>query len=138
MARQDFFVKELVEELRRIEQFIRQEPLVEKKIYYFSAAYGVTSRTFRYSFSKDVVLADYVLHETYGLLKQRLDFIKSGDHTVLLDEALLTKLCDELANLATKFESGQNILGPLKNIITIGFVASGPGNFLREKGDLEL
>lgn len=50
MPHEDFFRRELVQELRRVENLMRRESSIEKKVYYFSAAYGVTSRTFRYSF----------------------------------------------------------------------------------------
>ena len=67
MAQDKYFRKELVKELRFVEGLIKKEPSVEKKIYYFSAAYGITSRTYRYAFSKDVLLADYVLQTVHNL-----------------------------------------------------------------------
>ena len=71
MQHDDFFRRELVQELRRVENLIRHESSVEKKIYYFSAAYGITSRTFRYSFTKDFLLADFVLQGAYNLLTDK-------------------------------------------------------------------
>jgi hypothetical protein len=51
MFQQEFFKKELVKELRLVEVLMKREENIEKKIYYFSAAYGITSRTYRYAFS---------------------------------------------------------------------------------------
>lgn len=138
MQREEYFKEELVKELRRVGDFVRNEPSLEKKVYYFSAAYGITSRTLRYSFSKDVLLTDFVLTQVYHLLNERLATLKKGDHNILLDNNNLDKLSDELINLAAKIESNEDIFGPLKNIITIGFSVTGPGNYLREKGDLKL
>jgi hypothetical protein len=136
--REEQFKKELVEELRRVITFVRNEPDFERKIYFFSAAYGIMGRTFRYAFSKDVLLADFVLTTTYNLLQDRLMRLKAGDPTVAFDRIWLDRICDELDNLATKFEANETIFEPLQNIMTIGYSTTGTGNYLRQKGDLKL
>jgi len=136
--RDDFFRKELVDELRRVEALIRQEPSLEKKIYYFSAAYGITSRTFRYSFSKEVLLADILLHNVYNMLIERLNLLKSGDENVTVDVVVFDRICDGLRDLANCLESSESVLEPLTTITTAGFAITGPGNYLREKKMLEL
>jgi hypothetical protein len=138
MQREKHIKEELVKELRQVEDFIRNEHSLEKKIYYFSAANGITSRTLRYSFSKDVLIADYVLTTAYNILNERLTLLKRGDQNIPLDNSHLDRICDELHSLANKFESDEDISGPIKNIITIGFSVTGPGNYLREKGQLKL
>ena len=138
MPREDFFKKELVAELRRVENLIRKEPIVDKKVYYFSAAYGITSRTFRYSFSKDVLFADFVLQGTYNLLLDRLGRLKSGDLMVPLEEAHFEMICDGLRRLADKFEAGESILEPLEDILLAVYTTTGAGLYMREKGDIKL
>ena len=136
--REDLFKKELVEELRRVETLVRQAPSIEKKIYYFSAAYGITNRTYRYSFSKDVLVADLLLNLVYNMMMERLSALRSGDQNVLPDQVIFEKICDGLRDLANFFESGESIFGPLKDIVTAGFSVTGAGNYLREKGELKL
>jgi len=136
--REEFFKKELIEELRRVEALIRREPSIEKKIYYFSGAYGATSRTYRYVFSKEILIADILLQSTYNMLKERLQLLRSGDRNVSPDGIIFDKICDGLKDLANNIESGNSIIGPLETIVTAGFVATGPGNFMREKGDVTL
>jgi len=92
--REEFFRKELVEELRRIENMMRQAPSIDKKIYYFSASYGITSRTYRYSFSKDVLLADILLQNVYNMMMERLNLTKAGNATVDPDMTVFEKICD--------------------------------------------
>ena len=87
-----FFNSELVQELRKVSEFIQNEDNLEKKIYYFSAAYGITERTFRYSFSSDILMADCILHVAYNSLHQRLKMMKSGDTTVIIDMDISKKL----------------------------------------------
>ena len=103
--REEFFKREMVEELRRVEALMRKEPSVEKKIYYFSGAYGITNRTYRYVFSREVLIADIILQNTYNMLKERLQLIKSGDRNVTPEEVIFYKICDGLRDLANSFES---------------------------------
>ncbi len=138
MQHDDFFRRELVTELRRVENLMRRESSVEKKIYYFSAAYGITSRTFRYSFTKDFLLADFVLQGAYNLLTDRLNRIKAGDNTVLLDDILFEEICDGLKLLADRIESKDNLQNALEKILAAAYVTTGPGNYLREKEDIIL
>ncbi|MDO9033868.1 MAG: hypothetical protein Q7U51_01515, partial [Methanoregula sp.] len=81
-----FFRKELAKEIRNVSRLMKDETNVEKKLYYFSAAYGVASRTYRYSFTKNVLLAELVLQTSYSSIMDRIMRIKSGDVTVPLDE----------------------------------------------------
>jgi hypothetical protein len=138
MPHDDFFRRELVQELRRVENLMRRESSIEKKIYYFSAAYGITSRTFRYSFSKDILLTDFVLQGAYNILMDRLNRLKSGEKTVSIDEFLFEGICDGLKLLADEVESKANLQDALEIILTAAYATTGPGNYLREKGDMKL
>jgi hypothetical protein len=138
LQREEFFRKELVAELRRVETMIRQEPSLEKKIYYFSATYGITSRTYKYAFSKEVLLTDMLLQGTYNMLNERLQLMKAGDKNVIPDASIFDKICDGIKDLANGFETSDNVFEPLKTIVTAGFIATGPGNYLYEKGDIEI
>ena len=137
-AQDKYFRKELVKELRLVEKKIKSTQELEKKNYYFSAAYGITSRTFRYSFSGDVLLADFVLQTTYGLLEARISSMKSGDPTVLITKEHFDNFRKGLRMLADSFEKNENIQEALELILITVYSTTGPGNYLREKGLLKL
>jgi hypothetical protein len=135
IKRESFFRKELVKELREVARLMKTTKDPEKKIYYFSGAYGITSRTFRYSFSRDVLLADFVLNTSYHLLMQRLKMLKAGDKTVALDDKIFNELHKGLLMLADAFEEDNpKTQEALEHILTASYVSTGPGNYLREKG----
>ncbi|NBJ15741.1 MAG: hypothetical protein FNP40_09250 [Dehalobacter sp. 4CP] len=138
LQREEFFRRELVEELRRVENMVRQEPSEEMKIYYFSAAYGITNRTYRYSFSKEILIADLLLNGAYNMMNERLNLLKGGNKTVAIDPLIFEKVCDGLRDLADCFESGEDVFEPLKTIIGAAFALTGPGNYLKVKGDLQI
>jgi hypothetical protein len=135
--REEFFRAELIGELRRVETMVRNAPNIDKKMYYLSAAYGVTARTYRYSFSKEVLISDLLLHGVYNMMLERITALKSGDQAIIPDPAALDLICDGLKDLADSFESGRDIFEPLKKIVVIGFSFTGPGNYLKEKGELK-
>jgi hypothetical protein len=133
--REIFFKEELVKELREVARLMKSAKNPEKKIYYFSAAYGITSRTYRYSFSRDVLLADFVLNSSYQALMQRFKMMQAGDNNVVLDEKIFNALHKGLLMLADAFEEAKpQTQEALEQILTASFVSSGPGNYLREKG----
>jgi hypothetical protein len=138
MQHEAFFKKELVKELRNVANLMKNEKNPEKKIYYFSAAYGITSRTFRYAFSRDVLLTDLVLNTSYHSLLERFQRVRSGEQTVSLDEKVFDSIVEGLKELADAFENDTSILEPLELITAAMFSTTGPGNYLREKGDLTL
>ncbi len=138
MSRDDFFKKELVAELRRVEVSMRKEASIEKKIYYLSAAYGITSRTLRYQFNEDYLLADYVLTTCYNGLMDRFKRNRSGETIVELQSVHFERIQDGLKILADAFETGGSILLPLEQILATMYATTGPGNYLREKGLLKL
>lgn len=138
MTQEGFFKKELVKELRLVETLMKKEDSIEKKIYYFSAAYGITGRSYRYSFSEDVLLADLVLTTGYQALMDRFQRIRNGDTTVKLEETHFKKIEEGLRLLADAFEKDESILKPIEIILTATFSTQGAGNYLREKGLLKL
>lgn len=138
MQREEFFRKEMVEELTRALKMMRDETDSEKKIYYLSATYGITSRTFRYSFSSEVLLADFALQTAYNLFIDRLERLKRGDTTVEITTEHFKKLEDSVSRLIKSLSKTESIEDPVKDILTVSFSTTGPGNYLKEKGDLKL
>jgi len=135
---EEFFKKELVAELRRVVNLIRISPFPEKRVYYFSGAYGITGRTLRYSFSKDVLVADILLQAAYNMLLEQSNRMKTGDQTIQYNPVVIEKICSGLSDLATCFESGESVLVPLETIIAAAFSQTGVGNYLKEKGEMEI
>lgn len=132
-----FFKKELISELRLIEQKMKSEESLEKKTYLFSAAYGIANRTYRYSFSRDVLLMDLVLNNAYGLLYERIQKIKrEGDNLVPLENIHFERLQEGLKMLADSLENEKPIQEALELIVCVSFSTTGPGNYLKEKGML--
>ncbi|MFH0904025.1 MAG: hypothetical protein V1854_02395, partial [Methanobacteriota archaeon] len=89
-------------------------------------------------FSRDVLLADLVLTSAYQSLLDITQRLKTGNTTVKLEIEHFKKLEEGLRLLADAFEKNESVLEPLELILTTAFSTSGAGNYLREKGLLEL
>jgi hypothetical protein len=84
-AQKRFFKREMVKELRLIEALMKKEENAERKNYLFSAAYGIMGRSYRYDFSRDVLLAEVVLNQSHLAIGECIQRIKSGDQTARLE-----------------------------------------------------
>lgn len=137
-AQKRFFEKEIVKELRLIETLMKKEENPERKNYLFSAAYGIMGRTYRYEFSRDLLLCEMVLNQSYSMIAEWLMRLKSGDQAARFDSVPFEKIEEGLKLLADCFENETSILEPLELILTAAFSTTGPGNYLREKGMIKL
>jgi len=137
MARNDIFKKELITELKNVAKMMSEEKDIEKKIYLFSAAYGITSRTLRYDFKEDYLLADFVLNGAYNGLIERLNRLKGGDSTVMLESIHFERIQDGLIELSQSFEKNLSPCDALKKILSTMYSTTGPGHYLRLKGMMD-
>lgn len=133
-----FFEKEIVKELRLIESMMKKEENAERKNYLFSASFGIMNRSYKYEFSKDVLLAEFVLNQSYAMLAECIQRMKLNDPTAKLEPFHFEKIEEGLKSLADCFENEKPILEPLELILTTAFSTTGPGNYLREKGMIKL
>lgn len=133
-----FFEKEIVKELRLIEALMKKEENPERKNYLFSAAYGIMGRSYKFEFSRDILLAELVLNQSCTVLGECIQRSKSGDPTARLEPIHFDKIEEGLKLLADCFENEKSILEPLELILTTAFSTSGPGTYLREKGMIKL
>ena len=116
MTQKRFFVKEIIKELRLIETSMKKEENIERKIYLFSAAYGIMGRTYRFEFSPDFLLAEFVLNNSYGALIDRFQKLKSGDTTVEIEPLHFEKIEDG-STINTMKNGGEAVLKAQPNVI---------------------
>jgi len=139
MVKEKLFIKEMVNELRYVAKKMRSESDYEKAIYYFSAAHGITNRTFRYVFNENVLLADFVLNVSYNMFNDLITRVKQQNiSSVPLEYAKIRKISDQLNALADAFEAGRDVSIPLKKILTIAYTTTGNGHYLEEKGMISI
>jgi hypothetical protein len=139
MDRKEFYRQEMIDEFKTIIELIEHEENLERQLYYFSAAYGMTQRTLRNDFSKEVLLMDLIFTNTHNLLIQRLNLLKNRDMVISPDilQKASKEVFKEFEILIKKFEENEPYHDHLMNILTAGFITSGSGNYLHEKGMID-
>lgn len=133
------FGKQIGDEFSLIAKMVREEEDVLRKVYYFSGSFAMVHRVLNLEFNANLVLVHTVLQNTYNTLYGRLSAIISGEERVIqIPEGTIDKLATSLNELGNAIVQGENILEPLSKIANIGYVATGNGYYLYQKGILKL
>lgn len=131
---EEYLKEELVKELRNVAKKMRDEPNPIKKIYYYSAAYGIVDRTMRYNFSKDLLLTFAILNLTYNGFIERVKAISGGDQVVPLTKEQLDKVTDRIDDLAMAFKNNEDVTSILMDLNLLAYMSSGPGHYMQMNG----
>ncbi len=132
------FVKvELIKELKNVSKKMKDETDPAKKIFYYSAAYGVVDRSMRYSFSKDLLLAQTILQVSYTAYTERLRAVSTGDRVIPLTMQQLDRTAELVGDLAEAFKKDGDVVEVLENIMVLSYMTSGPGYYLQTNGAFE-
>ena len=138
MQLEKIYKDELIKELRFIAKKINEEPNLEKKIFFFSATYGVTSRIMKMSFQRELLLSDFIFTQTHQLMAERFNQIKKGETVIPMEEHVFKKIAIKIAQMADRIEKNEPFYDIIELILTIGFSLNGPGHYLSLKGQLTL
>lgn len=125
---------ELVKELLNVAEKMKHEPNPIKKVFYYSAAYGIVDRTMRYDFSKDLLLTYTVLNVTYNSYTERIKALRTGDQVVPLAVEQLDKVSDLVKDLAGALRDKGDITGILMDLNLLAYMATGPGHYMATNG----
>jgi hypothetical protein len=130
--------QELVSELRFVGRKIAEEPDVSKKIYFYSAAFGVFRRLLSTDYDSSMVLAEFVLEVSYNTFNSRATAIRQGDVKVPFIEGFFDRLVAYLEELARRIAENDNIYPALERIMVLAHITTGMGYYLYVKGMAKL
>jgi hypothetical protein len=111
---------------------------IERKLYYFSAIYGVTQRVFNSEYDEDLVCMHSVLNQAYGSFRSRIRAFKSGDIAVPVSEQQIKKLIKLAKDLGKRIKSKESIDDILKAFVVLSYTTTGNGYYLLERGKLNI
>ena len=131
--------KIIVDEFKYVAKKIMEEKQLNRKNYYFSAAYGVVSRVFNTEFDPNLVFVHTVLQTAQGNINNLLERIRTGQEgNIKISEQHFDSLAKALEDLSDKIEKDKDLSAPLQKISNIGYSASGNGYYLYQKGLLKI
>jgi hypothetical protein len=133
-----YLKEELVSELKSATKRMKEEADPSKKLFYFSAAYGMTNRVLRFDFSEELLLVDALLTITYNAVNTRLQIYLSGDRTIPITPEILDGLAECIDDLASAIDKDKPCYEILMRIITLSFLTTGPGHYMAIKGQVKM
>jgi len=133
------FRKSIVNEFRLVAKKIREEEDPARKLFFFSATYGVISRVFNFSYDPQLVFIHMVLNASYNTLNAAVTRFESiEERAISIPEGLFNKLADATEELADKIEKDEDTYETLQKIAIMCFSTTGNGYYLYEKGLLSI
>ena len=132
------FRKGIVDEFRSVAKRIREEEDPARKLFFFSATYGIISRVFNFSFDPQLVFIHMVLNECYNTISASVSVQRGEERPIRVPEELFDKLANATDELADKIENDEDTCETLQKIANIAFSTTGNGYYLYEKGLLSI
>lgn len=137
----DNYKKIIVDEFRSVAGKMKEMEDLSKKLYWFSAAYGVVFRVFNLEFDATLVFVHMILNAAYSTISGRLAAIREGkDETIDIPEGLFDSLQEVVEELAEniEMENEHDIFKNLQRIANLTYATTGNGYYLYQKGVLQL
>jgi len=120
-----------VEELDNVAHRMRHEPDPARKLFLFSATYGMTDRVMRLSYDSELLFAHMVLSHVYSTFLNRLNAITHGDSVVPLGQQHFDRLADLTAELSEQIKKGEPTYVTLERFNELAFTTTGAGYYMK-------
>lgn len=131
--------KIITDEFKYVAKQIRKEKQLNRKSYYFSAAYGVVNRIFNIEFDPTLVFIHHILQSAHSLINTTVDRISTGQETTIqISEVHFEGLAEALETLSDKIDKDKDVGPTLQKISNIAYSATGNGYYLCQKGMLKI
>lgn len=124
----------LLDEIAFVRQKITEESDISKKIYYYSAIYGMTRRILNLNYDHQLQFIDYIFYTTYQTISNRLNIIRSGDLTIQFQTSFFDDLIYCLEQLEEKIRNDEDTYTVLEKVSNLASLIDGNGYYLSQKG----
>ncbi len=120
----------LVKELENVVMRMRETPDPSRKLFFFSAAYGVTDRVVRIQYDSELLAITHVLSTVYNQFMARGSAIGQGERVVPIEPEMMVKLADLTEQLAEHIKKETSPYDTLQRFIELSFRTTGPGYYM--------
>ncbi len=130
--------KELVRELRHVSKKIVEEEMPQRKVFFYSAAYGIARRILNLSYDPQINLVECILEITFNTINARVQSIIQGDVTIPLVDGFFSLLATHVMELASRIEKNEDVYKTLESITALAHLTTGNGYYLYTKGVIKI
>lgn len=124
----------LAEEIRVARTKMAEEIDSRKKVYYYSAIYGIARRVYNLDFDPHIQFMDFVFNATYNIILGRINTIISGDNTIPISDDFFVRLGNCLQILEERIRNNEDGYDILEKIVSLASTIEGNGYYLVQKG----
>lgn len=124
----------LADEIKIVRTKIDQENDPRKKIFYYSALYGMTRRIFNFEFDPQLQFIDYILNTTHNTMLTRIAALMAGDTSIPVTNDFYINLNKCLEQLEGRIRANEDTYDILEKIVNLTSTIDGNGYFLVQKG----
>jgi len=130
----------LTSEFKYVASKMREDNDAADKSYYYSAAYGMAYRILNLEYSHTLLFIHHILQTSHSAIQMRTtEFNQGQNRHIPLISQMYIQLADELDSLAKTIESSDDDVYPiLERIHATGYICTGNGYYLFQKGILEI
>ncbi len=131
----------IVEEIDFVLKKMGEVETLDEKLYYFSAVHGMISRVMNFECDPVLVFAHQVLSTVHSAFITRLAAMRGGAERPL---AVVPETVEKLQEVLSEFQKAlhrqeiSSIYNTLERFANIGFVTTGNGMYLYQKGVLKI
>lgn len=131
--------KVIVDEFLYVANRLKGESPIADRIYAYSAAYSVVNRVLNIEFEPTLILMHSVLQTSHAQINNTVGAIATGAEKVItIHKDLFDYLAQSLLDLAVAISEDGDILTPLGRVAIAGYIMTGNGYYLYQKGVLKL
>jgi len=124
----------LVTEFRLIKDRMIEEEHLNKKIWWFSGAYGIVFRVLNFEYDPDLQFLHFILQSSYKAISHRINTISAGQSRTLLPDDICERLALLLESIAEQIENDESFYHELRTLSNLSYLTTGNGYYLSLKG----
>lgn len=124
----------IADEIKFCRKKISEEKDPRKKVYYYSAIYGMTRRIYNLEFDPQLQFIDFIVNSTYNTILARITAFMAGDPVIPISDDFFIKLNNCLEQLEDRFRNNEDTYDVLEKIVNLTSTIDGNGYYLIQKG----
>ena len=131
----------IINEFNKIHSLMKGTNNTSEKIFYFSASHAMVSRVFNIEFDPLLILMHSVLQTTHSYINSFMSSISNKQNMFFsIPKNYFNILENTLKGLTQSIENDDDdkIYRDLQKLSTLGYIATGNGNYLYKKGLIKL
>lgn len=131
----DQYRKMISREVAYVRGRIKEAETEERKLYYYSALYGIIGRIMRFEPDPQLLFCHFVLNSTYTLLNNQVTAINAGAIQVPLAEDLFDRVDTALKSFQDHVSAKQDgdLYEDLQSLVVAAWSVTGGGFYDEEK-----